>query len=77
MSFILTLNVQVIELPDASVATEVIVVFPIGKNDPEGGVLTTVAEQLSVAVTVKVTVLPQVPKGVFTLISAGQLITGN
>ena len=77
ISFILTLNVHETELPDASVATEVTVVFPIGKNEPEGGVLTTVTEQLSVAGTLKVTVLPHVPRGVDTVISEGQLITGS
>ena len=77
ISFILTLNVHETELPDASVATEMTVVFPIGKNDPDGGVLTTITEQLSVAGTLKVTFFPQVPAGVDTVISEGQFITGG
>ena len=50
-----TVNVQVDVLPDASVATCVIVVTPSGKADPLAGptVLTTVTPgQLSVAVAV-------------------------
>lgn len=48
-----TVNEQVDWLPQASVATEVTVVVPIGKAKPEAGVLTmvTVPPQLSVAVT--------------------------
>ena len=71
------MKVHETELPDGSVATEVIVVFPIVKNDPEGGVLTTVTEQLSVAGTLNVTIFPHVPIGVETVISEGQFITGS
>ena len=53
-----TVNVQVLLLPLASVAALVTVVVPTGKVLPLGGVLTRfVTLQLSVAVTVKVTLL--------------------
>ena len=58
MSLTVTVNVQVEVLPAASVAVEVTVVDPTGKNDPEAGEFVTVAEQLSVAVVVKLTVAP-------------------
>ena len=48
-------------LPDGSVAVDLTVVFPTGKNDPETGVVVNVAEQLSDAVTEKLTIIPQVP----------------
>ena len=45
-----TVNEQVAVLPDASVAVQVTVVTPIGKQDPAGGLQTTVTPgQLSVA----------------------------
>ena len=57
MSFTVTVNVQVAELPDASVAVEVTVVVPFGKTEPDAGPLTTVTPgQLSAAVTWKLTV---------------------
>jgi hypothetical protein len=63
--------------PAASVAVELTVVCPTGNTDPEAGVLTTVAAQLSVPVTVKFTVAPQIPGAEFTDIFDGQVITGN
>ena len=48
---IVTVNVQLAVLPDASVAVAVTVVVPTGNTEPEAGVETTVTpEQLSVAV---------------------------
>ena len=53
-----TVKVQLLELPEASVATLVTVVVPTGKVEPKGGVETTVTlPQLSVALTEKVTLL--------------------
>jgi hypothetical protein len=46
-----TLKVQVEMLPDASVAVQVTVVLPTGKEEPDGGKqITTPPGQLSVAV---------------------------
>jgi hypothetical protein len=73
-----TVKVQVLLLPHASVAVEVTVVVPIGNANPLAGLLTIVIgpAQLSVAVTVKFTTAVQLPTGVVTLILAGQVITG-
>ena len=51
---LVTVNVQVDVLPQASVAVAITVVTPIGKTDPEAGVTTgvNVPEQLSLAVTI-------------------------
>ena len=58
MSVTVTVKVQVLVLPLASVAMLVTVVTPMGKVLPLGGVLTRlVTLQLSVAVTLKVTLL--------------------
>ena len=53
-----TVKLHVEEFPDASVAVEVTVVMPSGKVLPEGGdeTIVTGPEQLSVAVTAKLTV---------------------
>jgi hypothetical protein len=51
LSATVTSNEHVDTLPDASVAVLVTVVVPIANVDPDGGTDTTVAEQLSVAVT--------------------------
>ena len=57
-SVTVTLNEQVEVLPAASVAVEVTVVVPTVKNEPLAGDETTFAEQLSVAVTEKLTTAP-------------------
>jgi hypothetical protein len=70
-----TLNEQLAVFPAESVAVETTVVVPSGNEEPEGGLLTTVTEpQLSVAVTLNVTIaeLPDV----VTFMLDGQLITG-
>jgi len=55
----------------------VTVVVPTGKAKPLGGKLSTlVTAQLSVAVTLNVTLLVHSPGGAFTVIFAGQVITG-
>ena len=51
VSLTVTLNVQETVLPAASVAVQVTVDVPTGKNDPEGGLqLVTTPGQLSLAV---------------------------
>ena len=69
-----TVNVHVEEFPQASVATEVTVVTPIGKVLPDAGVEITfgMIVQLSVAVTVKLTTLLHSPLRIF----AEHVITG-
>ena len=69
-----TVNVQRLVFPAASVATLVTVVVPIGKVEPDGGVETTVTlPQLSVALTKKVTLLRlHWPGSAAKLILAGQ-----
>ena len=72
-----TVNAHVLLLPHASVAVLVTVVTPAGKGKPLGGTLVTLSSaQLSVAVTVKVTLLLHVPGAAFTVMFPGQLITG-
>jgi hypothetical protein len=69
-----TVKLQVDVFPLTSVATLFTVVVPTGKVLPDAGVLTMLAtEQLSVAVTLKVTT---VAVGLHIPIFAGQVITG-
>jgi hypothetical protein len=56
-SKVVTVNEQVAVLPEASVAVQVTVVVPVGKQVPEGGAqATTTPGQLSDAVATKLTV---------------------
>ena len=78
VSFTVTVNWQVLILPDASVAVTVTVVVPTGKKLPDAGTLvTTTPGQLSVAVGVKLTLAPHWPAVLGTIIFAGQVTTGN
>src|SRR5579859_3507379 len=53
------------------------VLVPIGKADPEGGVLVTLTPgQLSVAPTTKFTTAVALPESVGTVMFAGQVIVG-
>jgi hypothetical protein len=73
-----TVKLQLRELPAASVAVATTVVVPNGKTEPDGGLLTTVGtEQLSLAVTVKLTAAEHVPTGALTEMLAGQEIVGS
>src|SRR5258706_6947398 len=74
----MTVKVQVLVLPLASVAMLVTVVTPTGKVLPLGGVLTRlVTVQLSVAVTVKVTLLRlHRPASAVRTRLAGQVMAG-
>ena len=78
MSVIVTVKVQVLVLPLASVAVLVTVVEPTGNVLPLGGVLTRLlTAQLSVAVTVKVTLLRlQRPASAGSTRFVGQVSTG-
>src|SRR6266545_354596 len=71
-----TVKEQVAWLPDASVAVQVTVVVPVGKNEPEAGLQTTLIGpgQLSVAVgAANVTTAPHWPGSLPVTILAGQL----
>jgi hypothetical protein len=73
-----TVKLQVLALPLLSRAVLVTVVTPTGKAKPLGGTLTTLlTAQLSVAVTLNVTVLVQTPGAVFTVRLAGQVMAGG
>ena len=78
MSVIVTVKVQLLVLPLASVAVLVTVVTPTGNVLPLGGVLTRlVTLQLSVAVTAKVTLLRlHWPGSAARTRSVGQVIAG-
>jgi hypothetical protein len=72
-----TLKLQVAEFPAASLAVAVTVVVPTGKTEPDGGLLVTFGtEQLSVALTIKLTMAAHEPTGALTTMSAGQLMLG-
>jgi hypothetical protein len=78
LSCTVTVKVHWLLLPLLSRAVLVTVVVPTWKAKPLGGRLTTlVTAQLSVAVTLKVTLLPHVPGTAFTVILAGQVSTGG
>jgi hypothetical protein len=73
-----TVKVHVLTLPLLSRAVLVTVVVPTGKAEPLAGVLTRfVTAQLSLAVTLNVTLLAHCPGGVLTVILAGQMTTGG
>jgi len=78
LSVTVTVKVQLLELPLASVAVLVTVVTPTGNVLPLGGVLTRlVTVQLSVALTVKVTLLRlQTPASAVSSRLLEQVITG-
>ena len=73
-----TVKAHVEVLPCASVAMLVTVVTPTGKLVPLAGLLDTVTPgQLSVALTLNVTLLLDAPGAALTLIFAGQVICGS
>ena len=77
VSLTVTVNVQVERLPAASVAVTVTVVVPFTKTDPEAGLETTLRlEQLSVALTVKLTTAEHRLGAVGVMMLAGQIKTG-
>src|SRR5204863_379512 len=73
-----TVKLQLLLLPLLSRAVLVTVVVPSGKAKPLAGLLVRfVTAQLSVAATMKVTLLAQAPDAVFTVRFAGHVITGG
>jgi hypothetical protein len=73
-----TVKLHVLTLPLLSRAVPVTVVTPTGKAKPLGGLLVRlVIAQLSVAVTLKVTLLTHTPGAAFTVRFAGQEIAGG
>ena len=73
-----TVKLQVEVLPAASVAVLVTVVVPTAKLPLLAGELVTVTPgQLSVALTLNVTLLLDAPGAALTLILAGQVICGG
>ena len=73
-----TVKVHCLVLPLLSQAVLVTVVVPTGKANPLGGTLVTlVTVQLSVAVTLKVTLLEQAPGEAFTVMFAGHVMAGG
>ena len=78
MSITVTVKVQPLLLPLLSPAALVTVVTPTGNAKPLGGALEIfVTAQLSVAVTLKVTLLTHTPGAAFTMTFAGQVIGGG
>jgi len=78
LSITVTVKLHVLPLPLLSRAVLVTVVVPRGKAKPLAGVLVTlVTVQLSLAVTVKVTLLVHSLSGAFTVIFPGQLMAGG
>ena len=78
LSFTVTVKVEVVLLPEASVAVTVTVVVPTGNVLPEAGSATTVTEpELSVAVgRVNVTAAPQVPASIVADTAGASATTG-
>jgi len=78
LSATVTVKLQLLLFPLVSRPVMVTVVTPTGKAKPLGGTLIKfVSAQLSLAVTVKVTLLVQRPGAVLTMIAPGQLIAGG
>jgi hypothetical protein len=81
LSTTVTVKLQVVLFPAASVTSNVLVVVPTGKVAPEAKPVVCVVvapEQLSVPTgVVYVTAAPQVPVVLFTEMFAGQLMVGG
>ena len=73
----ITLKEPITVLPEASVAVTFTGVVPTGKVEPLAGTLTTVTEQLSVAVALKFTIASQRPAALSTVMSPGSERTGS
>jgi len=77
VSLTVTVNEQVLMLLEASVALQVTVVVPFGKNDPDAGLQVVPApEQLSVTVGAKVTTAPHWLGSLGLTMLFGQVIAG-
>ena len=78
VSLTVTMNEQVALAPTESLARHVTIVLPIGKVDPDAGVLVTSTQRVFglLAETEKFTIAEHCPTAAFTTISAGQLMVG-
>jgi hypothetical protein len=77
VSLTVTVNEQLDELPDGSVAVHVTVVVPTANVDPLAGTHTVVTgAQLSVTVGANVTTAPHTPVSLLCAMLAGHVITG-
>src|SRR5205809_59802 len=77
LSLTVTVKLQALVLPQASVAVQLMVVVSLGKVVPVGGLQACVAPpQLSVAVAVYVTTAEHFPGSVFVVMLPGQVMTG-
>src|SRR6185436_12178714 len=77
-SLTVTVKLQLCVLPAASVAVATTVVAPNEKTEPDAWVVTTVGtEQLSLAVTVKLTAAEHEPEGALTVMLPGHVIVGG
>src|ERR1043165_4929440 len=77
-SLTVTVKLQLCEFPATSVAVAQTVVVPTGKTEPDALLVTTVGtEQLSLAVTVKVTKAEHVPTGASTMMLGGHVMVGG
>jgi hypothetical protein len=78
LSLTVTLKVQVLVLPLASVAVQVTSVAPLGKDQPLAGAQTKPAPgQLSLTNGANATACSQVPGAVLVTMSVGQVMTGS
>src|SRR6266480_1929755 len=77
-SLTVTVKLQLCVLPAASVAVATTVVVPTAKTEPEALLVTIVGtEQLSLALTVKLTAAEHVSVGALTVMLAGQVMVGS
>ena len=78
LAFTVTVKLQLASRLAASEAVQFTVFVPSGNADPEGGLQTTVTSgQLSVALTMKLTIADEAPSGAVTVMFAGQLMPGG
>src|ERR1043166_800135 len=79
LGFTMTLKVQLVVLPEPSVAVQVTVLVPMGKIEPLGGLqLVVTPEQLSLAVGEKFTARPlQIDGSALVVMLAGVVIVGR
>ena len=73
----ITVKLQLLELPQSSVAETLTVFVPFANSEPEGGEQTTVVpEQASLAVAANSTIAEHLPRSVPTMMSSGQVTSG-
>src|SRR5438105_2095904 len=79
LSSTVTVKAQEAVFPEGSVAAHLTVVTPFGKRHPEAGLHSTAGlpQQLSVAVTLKLTTAPHLPASFGVTMSAGTIKRGS